>query len=289
MAKRRMFSRDVIDTDHFLEMPMTAQVLYFHLALRADDDGFVASPKRIMRLIGVGEDDMKILVAKSFIIPFETGICVIRHWKIHNYIQKDRYSPTTYQEEFNMLKENTNRTYDLDTECIQSGYILDTQDRLGKDRLGKDRLDIVGNGKDNSVQMYDKCTPEIELEIEKKKEIKKELEKYNTCDEFSNETSSPIFISLPKIGSPSSPSKIYHVTEEYLAKLEATYPAVDVRQQLREMKHWLEVNPTKKKVNVPAFIARWLAKDQDRGGGIQSSPPKKSAMERALEIIGEQK
>ncbi len=175
MAKRRMFSRDVIDTDHFLEMPMTAQVLYFHLALRADDDGFVASPKRIMRLIGVGEDDMKILVAKSFIIPFETGICVIRHWKIHNYIQKDRYSPTTYQEEFNMLKENTNRTYDLDTECIQSGYILDTQDRLGKDRLGKDRLDIGGNGKDNSVQMYDKCTPEIERELEIDKEIKKDL------------------------------------------------------------------------------------------------------------------
>ena len=154
-------------------------------------------------------------------------------------------------------------------------------------RLYRKKLDAKTLPESTDVQMYDKSTPEIEIEIEKEK--KKELEKYNTCDEFSNETSSPIFISLPKIGSPSSPSKIYHVTEEYLAKLEATYPAVDVRQQLREMRHWLEVNPTKKKVNVPAFIARWLAKDQDRGGGIQSSPPKKSAMERALEIIGEQK
>ena len=142
MAKRRMFSKDVIDTDHFLEMPMTAQVLYFLLALRADDDGFVSSPKRIMRLIGVGEDDMKILIAKSFIIPFDTGVCVIRHWKIHNYIQSDRYSPTVYQEEFHMLKENSNKTYDMDTECIQNGNSSDTQVRLGKVSLGKGSKDI---------------------------------------------------------------------------------------------------------------------------------------------------
>ena len=141
MAKRRMFSKDVIDTDHFLEMPMTAQVLYFHLALRADDDGFVSSPKRILRLIGAGEDDMKVLIAKSFIIPFDVGICVIRHWKIHNYIQKDRYSPTVYQDQFKLLKENSNKTYDLDTECIQIGNNLDAQVRLGKVRLGKDSLE----------------------------------------------------------------------------------------------------------------------------------------------------
>lgn len=153
-------------------------------------------------------------------------------------------------------------------------------------RLYRKKLEAKALPESTNVQMYDKSTPEIERDIEK--EIKKEED----CVELSDEISpppSPIFISLPKIGSPSSPSKTYHVTEEYIAKLEATYPAVDVRQQLREMRHWLEVNPTKKKVNVPAFIARWLAKDQDRGGNIESSPPKKTAMERALEIIGEQK
>lgn len=139
-----------------------------------------------------------------------------------------------------------------------------------------------------------KCNDNKEKEEDKQvteNNEQQEKQKHNICGEVSSETisASPVFISLPKIGSPSSPSKIYHVTEEYLAKLEATYPAVDVRQQLREMRHWLEVNPTKKKVNVPAFIARWLAKDQDRARGIQSSSPKKTAMERALEIIGEQK
>lgn len=144
-------------------------------------------------------------------------------------------------------------------------------------RLYRKKLDAKALPESTNVQMYDKSTPEIEIEIEIEK--KKEIKKDNTCGEVSSETisASPVFISLPKIGSPSSPSKIYHVTEEYLAKLEATYPAVDVRQQLREMRHWLEVNPTKKKVNVPAFIARWLAKDQDRGGNIESVPSKKAS------------
>ena len=136
-----------------------------------------------------------------------------------------------------------------------------------------------------------KCNDNKEKEEEKQRTENKEQQEEDSA-ELSDEISpppSPIFISLPKIGSPSSPSKTYHVTEEYIAKLEATYPAVDIRQQLREMKHWLEVNPTKKKVNVASFIARWLSKEQDKSRGAQPSPPKKTAMERALEIIGEQK
>ena len=157
-------------------------------------------------------------------------------------------------------------------------------------RLYRKKLDAKSLPESTNVQMYDKSTPEIERDIEK--EIKKEIKKEEDCVELSDEISpppSPIFISLPKIGSPSSPSKTYHVTEEYIAKLEATYPAVDVRQQLRHMAHWLEVNPAKKKVNVASFIARWLSKEQDKSRGAQPSPPKKTAMERALEIIGEQK
>jgi len=87
MAERRMFAKTLIDSDAFIDMPLTAQAFYFHLSMRADDDGFVNNPKKIQRMIGCADDDMRLLIAKCFIIPFDSGICVIKHWKIHNYIQ----------------------------------------------------------------------------------------------------------------------------------------------------------------------------------------------------------
>ena len=144
MAERRMFAKTIIDSDAFLDMPMSTQALYFHLSMRADDDGFINNPKRIQRMIGASEDDLKLLIAKAFIITFDSGVVVIKHWKIHNYIQSDRYKPTVYAEEKALLDVKKNKAYTLNNECIQDVYITDTQDRLGKDRLGKDRL-----GKDN--------------------------------------------------------------------------------------------------------------------------------------------
>jgi hypothetical protein len=139
MAERRMFAKTIIDSDSFLDMPHSTQLLYFHLAMRADDDGFINNPKKIQRMIGCADDDLKVLIAKNFIIPFESGIVVIKHWKIHNYIQKDRYKETVYQEEKAMLETKNNKVY---TPCIQNGipigYNSDTQVRLGKDRLGKE-------------------------------------------------------------------------------------------------------------------------------------------------------
>lgn len=132
MATRRMFSLDVVNTDLFLDMPVSAQCLYFHLGMRADDDGFIASPKQIMRMATCTQDDMKILVSKGFVIPFESGIVVIRHWKQHNYIQSDRYRKTKYTEEKDRLELKDN-VYVLDTERIQSSSKTDTQYRLSKD------------------------------------------------------------------------------------------------------------------------------------------------------------
>lgn len=141
MAERRMFAKTIIDSDAFLDMPMSTQALYFHLSMRADDDGFINNPKRIQRMIGASDDDLKLLIAKSFIIVFESGVVVIKHWKIHNYIQSDRYKPTVYAEEKSLLDVKKNKAYTLNTnECIQNVYNTDTQDRLGKVRLGKDRL-----------------------------------------------------------------------------------------------------------------------------------------------------
>lgn len=145
MAERRMFAKTIIDSDAFLDMPLSSQALYFHLSMRADDDGFINNPKKIQRMVGSSEDDLKLLIAKRFIIAFESGVIVIKHWKIHNYIQKDRYKPTMYQDEKSMLVDKNNKSYTVETECIHDGYSLETQVRLGKDRLelGKDRKDIT--------------------------------------------------------------------------------------------------------------------------------------------------
>ena len=145
MAERRMFAKTIIDSDAFLDMPVTARLLYYDLAMRADDDGFVNSPKKIMRMIGASQDDLSILCLRKFLIPFDNGVVVIKHWRIHNYIQTDRYKPTSYQDEKAQLEVTENKSYRLkngmDTNCIQDVSTVDTQVRLGKDRLGKDRIE----------------------------------------------------------------------------------------------------------------------------------------------------
>lgn len=128
MAQKRMFSKDVINNDNFIEMPDSSQNLYFHLSLDADDDGFVANYKSIMRMLGKKEDDLKVLIAKQFIIPFENGVLVIRHWKLNNYIQKDRYKETIYKEEKALLSVDNSNVYNMDTNCIHS---------IDKNRLDK--------------------------------------------------------------------------------------------------------------------------------------------------------
>lgn len=110
MAERRMMAKSVIETDHFMDMPMSSQCLYFHLLLRADDDGFIKNPSAIRREVGCGEDDMKLLVAKQFILSFDTGVIAIRHWKIHNYIRKDMYHPTECQAERGLLTGGADKT-----------------------------------------------------------------------------------------------------------------------------------------------------------------------------------
>ena len=147
MANRRMFSLLVIDTDMFLDMPLSSQALYFHLSMRADDDGFIGNAKKIQRMVGSSDDDFKILLAKGFIFNFETGVCVVKHWRIHNYIQKDRYSETLYKEEKSQLIQDKNSVYQLEKDpCIQDVYRPDTQVRL---ELGKDSLEIDKVNKEN--------------------------------------------------------------------------------------------------------------------------------------------
>lgn len=113
MARKRMFDMEIVDTDLFLDMPQSSQNLYFHLGMRADDDGFVSNPKKIIKIVGANDDDLKLLFLKKFIIPFESGVVVIRHWKLNNYLRKDRYTETIYKEEKRLLTEDENGVYNL--------------------------------------------------------------------------------------------------------------------------------------------------------------------------------
>lgn len=113
MAQKRMFDKTITNNDNFLEMPDSTQNLYFHLSMEADDDGFVDNWKSIMRMTGKKDDDLKLLIAKSFIIPFETGVIVIKHWRINNYLRKDRYRQTKYLKEKSLLTIQENEEYEL--------------------------------------------------------------------------------------------------------------------------------------------------------------------------------
>jgi hypothetical protein len=137
MAERRMFAKQIIDSDAFLDMPTSSQALYFHLGMRGDDEGFVNNPKKILRMIGSNDDDMKILISKNFIIPFDSGVCVIKHWKIHNYIRADRLQETVYQDERKQITIKNNDVYSMSDISQSDVGQMSEQVRLGKVRLGK--------------------------------------------------------------------------------------------------------------------------------------------------------
>ena len=157
MAERRMFSKTIIDSDLFMDLPLTAQALYFHLAMRADDDGFIGNSKKLCRMLGVGEDDLALLIEKELLIKFDSGVVAVKHWKVNNLIKNDRYKATIYQEEKSFL-EVENNTYrkcekkprrapqkdekaSLEPKWNPSGTHLEPQVRLGKDSIGKVSLD----------------------------------------------------------------------------------------------------------------------------------------------------
>ncbi len=137
-----MFAKTIIDSDAFVDMPLSTQALYFHLSMRADDDGFINNPKKIQRMIGASDDDLKVLIMKNFIIPFDSGVVVIKHWKIHNLVRKDRYKPTVYTEEKAELTTKQNGAY---THGLPDDTHRLTQYRLGEDRLDEDSITTTGS------------------------------------------------------------------------------------------------------------------------------------------------
>ena len=148
MGNHRMFSNTIVDSDKFLDMPLTTQALYFHLGMKADDDGFVGNPKKVTRSVSCTEDDLKLLIAKGFVIAFESGVIVITHWHIHNTIRKDRKKDTIFLDEKRQLllsdsKVYTNRSENdnqLTTICQPSDNQLSAQDKVSKGKASKDNI-----------------------------------------------------------------------------------------------------------------------------------------------------
>jgi len=140
MANRRMIAKTIVESDAFLDMPTSTRLLYYDLNMRADDDGFINAPKKVLRETGASTDDMGLLIGKKFIIPFESGVVVIKHWRIHNYIAKDRYMETKYKAEKSTLSLDENSSYTAPNEpYLDDVYTLSTQVRKGKVREGKER------------------------------------------------------------------------------------------------------------------------------------------------------
>lgn len=244
LAERRMFAKTIIDSDAFLDMPLSTQALYFHLSMRADDDGFINNPKKISRVIGASEDDLKLLIAKRFIIPFDSGVVVIKHWKIHNYIQNDRYKETVYREEKTMLEVKPNKAYTLKnnnelegkTQCIQTVYHLDTQVRLGKDSIDKISIDNnVPVETDTCIPLNNKKTyPDITTQIN-------EFTSDSELKEILNE-----FVAMrKKARKPLTNYAMYLI----LKKLSKETNDIDLQKDLLNqsiLNSWLDIYPLKK-------------------------------------------
>ena len=237
MAERRMFSKTIVDSDAFLDMPLSTQALYFHLSMRADDDGFLNNAKKIQKIIGASDDDLKLLIIKRFVIAFDDGIIVVKHWRMNNYLRKDRYTPTVYQEEFKMLGIKDNGAYTLlDTAGIPDGNQCVTrlpQASIGKDSIDKDSINAI-------------CQ---ELEApDRKKAISLTL----------NDKSE------------------YWIYGDQVEQWSQLFPAVDVMQELRKMKSWLDSNPSRRKTKkgILRFVNGWLSKEQDKGRVEHSKPVK---------------
>lgn len=230
MAERRMFAKTIVTSDAFLDMPLSARCLYFTLGMFADDDGFVNNPRSIMRQVGASLDDLNLLLVKKFVIDFESGVIVIKHWKINNYLRSDRYQETKYIDEKKQLVVDKNGSYVLNryTTGIPNGYQMDTQYSIGKDRIDKDNINII---ECDAKQVDNTPTTKIIITI-----------LLNDGTEFC-------------------------VEEDYYNQMKKLFPGVDVLAQLRNMSAWSINNPKKRKTRngIKRFIGNWLSSEQNKG------------------------
>lgn len=238
-----MFNMKIVDSDSFLDMPLSTQCLYFHLNMRADDDGFIGNPKRIQKLVGASDDDLKLLMAKRFVLSFESGVIVIKHWRMHNTLSTSRYCETTYIDEKSHLLLKENKSY-----SFNSGVAID------------DTKQIEMSKRQNRRTLDEKKTnPDIDIDLDidldkKEKNIKKKKDE------------KPVITLLMKTGDD------YLISEEDIKEWQMTFKNVDVLQELKLMQEWCKSNPNKRKTKsgMRRFITNWLTRNQKQKPSNQS-------------------
>ena len=229
MAERRMFTKKVTDDDNFMALSSSAQALYLHLSMSADDDGFCNQVAISMFKAHASVQDLQALLEKRYIYQFDNGVIVIKHWRMANALRKDRYTPTAFQDELAKLDLKDNGSYTWLPDGCQTVATCLPQDRLGKDRLEKDSKNILLLGAETAP--------------------------------------SPKAAKLPAVISISlNDNSEYPITQPDIDSWAELYPAVDIMQELRKMKGWANANPTKRKTakGIKRFINSWLAKEQDK-------------------------
>lgn len=232
MAEKRMFTVKIVESDAFLDMPLSAQALYVHLNMNADDDGFVNNPKMITRLIGAKNDDLQVLIDKAFILMFPSGVAVIKGWLMNNIIKNDRKHPTSYQEELSQLVVKDNRSYTWK----QNGNKTETERKQN------------GN---NLLRSIDKDSLD-----------KNSIDKNNTFAPTSNDIDAmekEIFAELPLLN-----NQYYKIYTDDVSHYKEQFPAIDVEQELRNAIAWTEANPKNRKKQGKRFLTNWLLRKQER-------------------------
>ena len=253
MANKRMFSIGIIDSDQFLDMSMEARLLYYDLGMRADDDGFVNSPKKIMRITKVTDKSLDELEDKGFIFRFASGVLVIRHWNINNNMRKDTYHETSYTEEKaqlvldsasisplrNEYVTDSSRDYNEDeTECAEDV----SQIRLDKNSINQPKVSSDINSLD-SICSDQKISSELEQPTES-----------DDCIEF------------PVLGGST------YIPKSLIDEWESVYTNVDVMQEVLKAREWCRANPKRRKVNWKRFLVNWLNEKQDKRPRYDSQP-----------------
>ena len=199
MANKRMFTMKIVDTDAFLDMPLSTQCLYFHLNMRADDDGFIGNPKRIEKIIGANDDDLKLLIAKRFVILFDDGVIVIKHWRMHNTLSRDRYIETSYTDEKKKLLLKDNGSYSL----TNGNSIDDTKliERSNRQTQKRRKIDKQKTHSDKDIGLDKDLELDLDTELDKDKEkdindlivskdtirqtdVQQIIDEWNTLEEF---------------------------------------------------------------------------------------------------------
>lgn len=240
MAEKRMFTKKITESDAFLEMPLSAQCLYFHLNMEADDDGFVNHPKKTMRTIGANEDDIKLLITKRFVLVFDSGVIVIKHWRMHNTIQNDRYHPTDYQEEFKQLALKDNKSYTkndsgniLETDWKQNGNSLETEISIGLDKNRLDKNSVLNN-------TYTSFAPQ---------------------SDDSDADGRVIFEEMPCLK-----GEKYIIYTDMIEEYKKDFPALDVEQEIRNAVAWVKANSKnmKTKNGAKRYLTAWLIRAQNK-------------------------